>query len=330
MGSPFPLCDLLCHENKAFLDEDEEAYTKFNPHPVFESEDEYVRVLIQKESIFEYNSPSSAPNFRPVEIPSWLKHARLEEIEWVINTRPLLGYQYGTAFLSLTYLDRFISTRKVNSGSLRSVRLLSVACLALAAKMLETKPPSLSEYDIDDHHDFKSKEIYETELLVLNALHWKMGSITPFAYLNQFTNNFCLQYQDYNSANLAFTATVLIFAIPQEIHLMDFRPSIIAVAAVLAACEDQLTRQAMELNISVIPSWGSLNKEDIYSCYNLMQEMKMGKSNTPNSAVLSNNSSSIGNSSNTPGVSSNRSDSKRRLTFNSPDQHCPPHKNHHP
>ncbi|GFZ18822.1 ARM repeat superfamily protein [Actinidia rufa] len=217
MGSPFPLCDLLCHENKAFLDEDEEAYTKFNPHPVFESEDEYVRVLIQKESIFEYNSPSSAANFRPVEIPSWLKYARLDEIEWVIDTRPLLGYQYGTAFLSLTYFDRFISTRKVNSGSLRSVRLLSVACLALAAKMLETKPPSLSEYDIDDHHDFKSKEIYETELLVLNALHWKMGSITPFAYLNQFTTNFCLQYQDYNSANLAFTAAVLIFAFPKGI-----------------------------------------------------------------------------------------------------------------
>ncbi|PSR87925.1 Cyclin-D5-2 like [Actinidia chinensis var. chinensis] len=174
--------------------------------------------------------------------------------------------------------------------------------------MLETKAPSLSEYDIDDHHDFKSNEIYETELLVLNALHWKMGSITPFAYLNQFTNNFCLQYHDYNSANVAFTAAVLIFAFPKEIHLMNFRPSIIAVAAVLAACEDQLTRQAMELNISVIPSWGSLNKG-----------MKMGKSNTPNSAVVSNNSSSIGNSSNTPGVSSNRSGSKRRLTFNSPD-----------
>ena len=81
--------------------------------------------------------------------------------------------------------------------------------------MLEPKPPSLSEYDIDESHDFKSNEIYETELLVLNALHWKMGSITPFAYLNQFTTNFCFQYQDYNSANLVYTATVLIFAITQ-------------------------------------------------------------------------------------------------------------------
>ncbi|GFY86629.1 hypothetical protein Acr_05g0002680 [Actinidia rufa] len=290
MGNPFPLSDLLCHENESFLNEDEEAYTRFNPCPVFESEDEYVRVLIGKESIFEYSSPSSAANFRPVEIESWLISARLGVIEWVINR-----------------------------GSLHSVRLLSVACLALAAKMLERKPPSLSEYNIDEDHDFDSNLIYETELLVLNALNWKLGSITPFAYLNQFTTNFCLKYKDYNSGILVSTATELIFAIPQEIHLMDFRPSIIAVAAVLAASDDHLTRQAMELKISVIPSWGALKKE-----------LKMRKSKTPNSMVLSNNSSSTANSTITPGVSSKRSGCKRRLAYNSPQQHCPPKKKHHP
>ena len=68
---------------------------------------------------------------------------------------------------------------------------------------------------MDEDHDFGSNLIYETELLVLNALNWKLGSITPFAYLNQFTTNFCLEYKDYNSGNLVSTATELIFAIPQ-------------------------------------------------------------------------------------------------------------------
>lgn len=45
-----------------------------------------------------------------------------------------------------------------------------------------------------------------------------------------------------------------------EINLMDFRPSVIAFAAILAASDDQLTRNAMEIKMSVIPSLGSLPK----------------------------------------------------------------------
>ncbi|XP_057492114.1 cyclin-D5-1-like isoform X2 [Actinidia eriantha] len=235
-----------------------------------------------------------------------------------------MGYQYKSV-IWVPIRHSFSITDILRSIPLKPNHKL--ACLALAAKMLERRPPSLSEYNIDEDHDFESNLIYETELLVLNALNWKLGSITPFAYLNQFTTNFCLQYKDYNSGILVSTATELIFAIPQEIHLMDFRPSIIAVAAVLAASDDHLTRQAIELKISVIPSWVSLKKEDAFSCYNLMQELKMRKSKTPNSVVLSNNSSSIENSTITPGVRSKRSGSKRRLAYNSPQQHCPPKKN---
>ena len=104
MGNPFPLSDLLCHENESYLNEDGEAYTRFNPCPVFESEDEFVRVLIGKESIFEYNSPSSTANFRPVEIENWLKSARLGVIEWVINVCSLYIDSIYNIYIYICYV----------------------------------------------------------------------------------------------------------------------------------------------------------------------------------------------------------------------------------
>lgn len=39
-----------------------------------------------------------------------------------------------------------------------------------------------------------------------------------------------------------------------EVNLMDHRPSIVAMAAVLLACDDQLTRNTLELKIGVVSS----------------------------------------------------------------------------
>lgn len=50
--------------------------------------------------------------------------------------------------------------------------------------------PALSEFRVEDF-DFESKVIQRMELLVLCTLEWKMGSITPFAFLHHFISKFC-------------------------------------------------------------------------------------------------------------------------------------------
>jgi cyclin D5 len=71
-----------------------------------------------------------------------------------------------------------------------TIRLLSVACLSLAAKMEECKVPALSEYRMEEIN-FENRMIKKMELLVMKTLNWKLGSITPFAYLHYFINKFC-------------------------------------------------------------------------------------------------------------------------------------------
>lgn len=45
-----------------------------------------------------------------------------------------------------------------------------------------------------------------------------------------------------------------------EINLVDHRPSIVAAAAILAAYDDHLSKEMLEMKINVVSSWGSLEK----------------------------------------------------------------------
>jgi cyclin D5 len=71
-----------------------------------------------------------------------------------------------------------------------AVRSLVVACLSLAAKMMEeTKTrPDLSKLS---DYQFEPEVTRKNVLIVLEVLEWKMTPITPFHYLRYFINKFC-------------------------------------------------------------------------------------------------------------------------------------------
>ena len=69
-----------------------------------------------------------------------------------------------------------------------AARLLSVACVSVAAKMEECRAPALSEFDAGGGYEFCSASIRRMELLVLSTLGWRMGAVTPFDYLTCFSS----------------------------------------------------------------------------------------------------------------------------------------------
>ncbi|CAL9002153.1 unnamed protein product [Prunus brigantina] len=299
--SSFSLSSLLCHEDQTCLNQLEvESNTCIDSDPCFVSvdEDEYVENLVRREARCFGSKGFTGGNF---------------------------GFQFQTVYLSVTYFDGFLSKRSIDDGKLWAIRLLSVACLSLAAKMEECKVPALSEFQVQDYN-FESKVIRRMELLVLNTLEWKLGSITPFAYLHYFINKFCAESRP---KGLFSDAIRLIVAMAKEIDLMDTRPSIIAAAAVLAASDGQLTRKMLELKMSVVSFLQSQeNYEHIFSYYNHMQEMVERKDKTPPKFSISPSVLAIHPSS--MDVLENSVGTKRRLTFSDSDHSCPTKKNHRP
>ncbi|KAK7252774.1 hypothetical protein RIF29_36969 [Crotalaria pallida] len=333
-GNSISLSSLLCEEGEgSFLEDDENTSidSLYNNNPSFvlddEEEEEYIEYLLKQETGFgsqrtHHVLSSDHDHHHDCSNRFWLKSARLDAIHWIFNTQAKFGFKVHTAYLSVTYFDQFLSKRSIDESKPWAIQLLSVACLSLAAKMEEQNVPPLSEYPIEERR-FESKVIKNMELLILATLEWKMGSPTPFHYLHYFMSKLC---PGSRPETIITKATEHIVAMVKDINLMDQRPSIIASAAVLAAFDATLTRNAMDHMISAISSWGNIESGHVFSCYNLIQEKKRNKVKTPSSNLMSNHSGSTCVVENSFDTSSG---TKRKLAFDD-NEHCPRQKLHQP
>ncbi|KAL9997137.1 putative cyclin domain-containing protein [Helianthus debilis subsp. tardiflorus] len=300
----FSLPNLMCEED----DDSLSTQVKIKISQPRSDDDRYIRSLIDKETKSnDYGCVCVDQNSR-----NSLKCARLDTVNWIFSIREILGFNFRTVYLSLTYFDRFNSRRVIDSGKEWAIQLLGIACLSLAAKMEEQTIPTLPHYKAQGYN-FENSVIQRMELLVLTTLEWKMCGITPFAYLHYFVSKICDEC-DRNEL-LVSKAIGFVLDFSKEVNLMDHRPSVVAIAAVLLACDDQLTRSTLECKIGVVSSLHSLDKECIYRCYNLLKELVIKKNHTPDSNSYDllrnhrNTSSSIG--------------IKRKLTYNGIEQKCP-------
>ncbi|BAT05466.1 Os08g0421100, partial [Oryza sativa Japonica Group] len=68
--------------------------------------------------------------------------ARADSVAWILKVRELYGMLPVTAYLAVSYMDRFLSLHRL-PGNGWAMQLLAVTCLSLAAKMEETLVPSI-------------------------------------------------------------------------------------------------------------------------------------------------------------------------------------------
>ncbi|KAI7727360.1 hypothetical protein M8C21_003506, partial [Ambrosia artemisiifolia] len=234
----FSLPNLMCEE-----DDSSSNQVKLKIIQPRSEDDHYIQSLIQRETkSIDYGCLCNDDNSN-----NWFKCARLDTVNWIFSIREILGFNLSTAYLSLTYFDRFNSRRIIDSGKEWAIQLLGIACLSLAAKMEEQTVPLLSQFKAQGY-TFESSVIQRMELLVLTTLEWKMCGITPFAYLHYFVSKIC----DECDCNEVLVSKAIGFVVDfsKEVSLMDHRPSVVAMAAVLLACDDQLTRSTLECKIN--------------------------------------------------------------------------------
>lgn len=263
MFSPTSL--LLCEENLGSLDCEEEKEIVLD-----DCDDAFIQTLLDREIT------SGAPQMQELLHNSWIQRARLEGIHYILRKRELLGFGFQTAYASVTYLDRFLSRRSIDAEKSWAIRLLSMACLSLAAKLEEIRVPALSEFCVEDYN-FESSVIQRMELLVLNTLGWKMGLFTPFNFIKFYANKFC---DDNSLPKNGFSRIAdLILSSMSDGKIMCHVPSVIAAAATLIVLDQGLTKDALRLKIDYLSSSHSVKSESIISCYNLFKEIDIERLN---------------------------------------------------
>ncbi|KAG6774124.1 hypothetical protein POTOM_021473 [Populus tomentosa] len=194
---------------------------------------------------------------------------RKEAVDWIAKVHSHFGFGPLCAYLSVNYLDRFLSAYELPKGNAWMMQLLGVACLSLAAKMEETEVPLSLDLQVgESSFVFEARTIQRMELLVLSTLDWRMHAITPFTFIDYFLGKI----------NNDQTPP---------------RPSEIAAAVSIAVVGETIT-VVVEQAISVLAQ--PVQKERVLKCFQLIHDLSLvGESvKGPSASLLSAPQSPIG------------------------------------
>ncbi|KAJ0981437.1 hypothetical protein J5N97_009692 [Dioscorea zingiberensis] len=192
---------------------------------------------------------------------------RRNAINWISKVRAHYSFGPLSAYLSVNYLDRFLSAYELPQGKAWMTQLLSVACLSLAAKMEETEVPLSLDLQVgESKYVFEARTIQRMELLVLSTLKWRMQAVTPFSYIDYFLHNF-------NGGNpprksLVSRSVELILTMIRGTEYLAFRPSEIAAAVAFSVLGET---QILEID-KALAGCVHVQKERILSCCEVIQE----------------------------------------------------------
>ncbi|XP_022762375.1 cyclin-D2-1-like [Durio zibethinus] len=196
--------------------------------------------------------------------------ARQDSINWILKVHAYYNFSPVTAFLSVNYFDRFLSSHSLPEANGWLFQLLSVACLSLAAKMEEPEVPLLLDLQVfEPRFVFEPKTIQRMELRVMATLNWRLRSVTPFDYLHHFVCKLpsCSTLLPDSFASVISASSDLILNTTRVIDFLRFAQSTMAAAAALCAAGEGFEFPATEAIF-----YESVNKEMVRSCHQLMEE----------------------------------------------------------
>ncbi|KAH9690485.1 Cyclin N-terminal domain-containing protein [Citrus sinensis] len=188
--------------------------------------------------------------------------ARQEAVDWIAKVHSHFGFGPLCSYLTINYLDRFLSAYELPKGKVWMMQLLAVACLSLAAKMEETEVPLCLDLQVGQSKFlFEAKTIQRMELLVLSTLKWRMQAITPFSFLDYFTRKITDDDDDHHQTPLRALFWI---------DFLEFKPSEIAAAVAISVTGETKTVVDTEKAISLLTQ--HVKKERVLKCIKMMND----------------------------------------------------------
>lgn len=150
------------------------------------------------------------PNARYMEFQTELKwDMRSILIDWLVQVHARFNLLPETLFLTVNYIDRFLSKRKV---SLNRFQLVGAVALFIAAKYEEINCPSVQEIAYMVDHAYTTDDILRAERFMIDVLEFEMGWPGPMSFLRRTS-----KADDYDFETRTLAKYFL------EITVMDYR-----------------------------------------------------------------------------------------------------------
>ncbi|KAJ8460213.1 hypothetical protein OPV22_033139 [Ensete ventricosum] len=194
--------------------------------------------------------------------------ARRDAVSLVLQAQFDCNLDPFVACLAVNYIDRYLSKREIPTEKPWIVRLLSISCLSLASKMKKTCMP-LADFLREEDFGFDAQTIRRMEVLVLEALDWRMRSIIPFSFLRFFISFFSPAQPPLLQA-LQAHATQILLKTQNEMKVLEFKPSVVAASALLSAAYEFFPVQFPDFR-SAVASCEFVNEEELRECSSAMR-----------------------------------------------------------
>lgn len=150
------------------------------------------------------------PNPRYMESQTELKwNMRSILVDWLVQVHSRFNLLPETLFLTVNYIDRFLSKRKV---SLSRFQLVGAVALFIAAKYEEINCPSVQEIAYMVDHAYTVEDILRAERFMIDVLEFEMGWPGPMSFLRRTS-----KADDYDFETRTLAKYFL------EITVMDYR-----------------------------------------------------------------------------------------------------------
>ncbi|XP_042507544.1 cyclin-D3-1-like [Macadamia integrifolia] len=194
---------------------------------------------------------------------------RGEAVDWMRKVHAYYSFGPLSAYLSINYLDRFLSAYELPRGKIWMMQLLAVTCLSLAAKMDETEVPMSLDLQLgDSKFIFEAITIQRMELLVLSTLKWRMQAVTPFSFIDYFLRKIKDDNQPPPDSSISRAVELILITI-KGIGFLDFRPSELAAAVAISVSSSE--NETVDID-KAVSCFIHVEKERVLKCLELIKD----------------------------------------------------------
>ncbi|KAI3737184.1 hypothetical protein L2E82_27179 [Cichorium intybus] len=192
-------------------------------------------------------------------------------VDWLVEVAEEYKLLPDTLYLTISYIDRFLSVNILNRQRLQ---LLGVSSMLIASKYEEISPPHTEDFCYITDNTYTKQEVVKMEADVLKTLKFEMGNPTVKTFLRRFTR---IAQEDYDTPNLQLEFLSYYLA---ELSLLDygcikFLPSMVA-ASVTFLSRFMLKPNSHPWNLALEQQSG-YTPSDLKECVGILHELQSSR-----------------------------------------------------
>lgn len=143
-------------------------------------------------------------------------------LDWIVEVQMKFGFREQTLFLTVNYIDRYLSVKRVQR---KNLQLVGIVAMFIACKFEEVNPPEVRQFVYITDNAYQKDEVLQMECLMLEVLEFKLMVPTVAHFFEHLMNaNKCDFFQQ------QVVKYILELAI-LDIHMIRHLPSFLVTSA---------------------------------------------------------------------------------------------------